>query len=135
MSPTADSDRTVSVAISLFRIVVGLLFACHGVASLFGTFGTESVASGAWPDWYAAVIHLVAGALVFFGLFTRPAALISSGAMAYAYFTVHQPDGLLPIQNGGEPAALFCWALLLLVFIGPGSLSFDRVLRARRKKR
>jgi putative oxidoreductase len=37
-----------------------------------------------WPDWYAAVIQLVAGTLVALGLRTRLAALICSGSMAYA---------------------------------------------------
>jgi putative oxidoreductase len=48
------------------------------------------------------------------GLGTRAAALISSGSMAYAYFSVHRPGALLPLQNGGEKAALFgagVWAL------------------------
>ena len=40
------------------------------------------------------------------GLFTRIAALLGSGAMAFAYFTEHQPHGLFPIQNGGEMAVL-----------------------------
>ncbi|MFE7429094.1 DoxX family protein [Streptomyces sp. NPDC057545] len=116
-------------ALGLFRIVVGLLFACHGAAALFGLFGDSSVAAGTWPKWYAAAIQLVGGGLVALGLGTRIAALISSGSMAYAYFTVHQADGLFPIQNGGEAAAIFCWVFLLLVFSGPGALSLDRLFR------
>ncbi|OKJ42267.1 DoxX family protein [Streptomyces sp. CB01580] len=116
-------------ALGLFRIVVGLLFACHGAAALFGLFGDSSVAAGTWPKWYAAAIQLVGGGLVALGLGTRIAALVSSGSMAYAYFTVHQADGLFPIQNGGEAAAIFCWVFLLLVFSGPGALSLDRLFR------
>ncbi|MFF3733049.1 DoxX family protein [Streptomyces sp. NPDC002476] len=114
-------------ALGLFRIVVGLLFACHGAATLFGLFGDSSVAAGAWPKWYAAAIQLVGGGLVALGLGTRIAALVASGSMAYAYFTVHQADGLFPIENGGEAAAIFCWVFLLLVFSGPGVLSLDRL--------
>jgi putative oxidoreductase len=47
--------------------------------------------------------------------------------MAYAYFTVHAPNGLWPIQNGGEAAALFSWALLLVAFAGPGRFALARV--------
>lgn len=61
------------------------------------------------------------------GLGTRVAALICSGSMAYAYFKVHQPEALFPLQNGGEPSAVFCWAFLLLVFTGPGALALDRL--------
>ncbi|MCT4352899.1 DoxX family protein [Streptomyces sp. Je 1-79] len=122
-------------ALGLFRIVIGLLFACHGAASLFGVLGGAmgggTVPTGTWPGWYAAVIQLVAGVLVLVGLGTRTAALLASGSMAYAYFKVHQPDGLFPLQNSGEGAALFCWAFLLLVFTGPGALAVDRLFGAR----
>ncbi len=63
------------------------------------------------------------GVLVALGVFTRIAAIIGSGTMAYAYFTAHQPKGLLPIQNGGEPAVLFCFAFLLIAFAGAGAFA------------
>jgi putative oxidoreductase len=123
-------------ALGLFRIVIGLLFACHGAASLFGVLGGAmgggTVPVGTWPGWYAAVIQLVAGVLVLVGLGTRTAAFLASGSMAYAYFKVHQPEALFPLQNSGESAALFCWAFLLLVFTGPGALALDRLFGAGR---
>ncbi|MFC8590290.1 DoxX family protein [Streptomyces atroolivaceus] len=112
-------------ALGLFRVVIGFLFACHGAASLFGVLGGGSVPTGTWPGWYAAVIQLVGGTLVALGLGTRIAAFIASGSMAYAYFKVHQPESLFPLQNGGEASALFCWAFLLLVFTGPGAVALD----------
>ncbi|ARZ70329.1 DoxX family protein [Streptomyces sp. HU2014] len=125
-------DAARPYALSAFRIVVGLLFACHGIASLFGVLGGAAgtggtVEAGTWPGWYAAAIQLVGGGLVLLGVGTRTAALISSGSMAYAYFDVHQGMALWPIQNGGEASAMFCWAFLLLVFTGPGALSLDRL--------
>ncbi|MFD0144218.1 MULTISPECIES: DoxX family protein [unclassified Streptomyces] len=125
-------------ALGLFRLVIGLLFACHGAASLFGVLGGAvgggTIPAGTWPGWYAAVIQLVGGALVALGLGTRTAALLASGSMAYAYFKVHQPEGLFPLQNGGESAALFCWAFLLLVFTGPGALALDRLFGSREER-
>lgn len=122
-------------ALGLFRIVIGLLFACHGAASLFGVLGGAmgggTIDAGTWPGWYAAVIQLVGGGLVTLGLGTRAAAFISSGSMAYAYFKVHQPEALWPLQNGGEPSAIFCWAMLLLVFTGSGALGLDRLFASR----
>ncbi|GHG90903.1 DoxX family protein [Streptomyces lanatus] len=118
-------------AIGLFRIVVGLLFACHGANSLFGTFGGETLPSGTWPGWYAAVIELVGGSLVLLGLGTRAAAFIASGAMAYAYFKVHQPQALWPIENQGEGAAMYCWAMFLLIFTGSGAFGLDRLFAKR----
>jgi putative oxidoreductase len=55
-------------------------------------------------------------------------ALLCSGAMAFAYCTVDQPQALLPLQNGGEPAALFCWIFLLIAVLGPGPLALDAML-------
>ncbi|MEU8069566.1 DoxX family protein [Micromonospora sp. NPDC048169] len=123
--------------LSLFRVVVGLLFLCHGAASIFGVLGGnrgsgEAVPFATWPGWWAALIQLVCGVLVLVGLLTRPAALLASGSMAYAYFVVHQPHGLLPIRNGGELAALFCWSFLLVAVLGPGNWALDALLARRR---
>ncbi|MFF4208057.1 DoxX family protein [Streptomyces sp. NPDC001796] len=134
---TARLNQAQPYALGLFRIVVGLLFACHGAASLFGVLGGAAgtnggtVPTGTWPFWYAAVIQLVAGVLTLVGLGTRGAAFIASGSMAYAYFDVHQSNALWPIQNGGELPVLFCWAFLLLVFTGSGALGLDRLFASR----
>ncbi|SEC92612.1 putative oxidoreductase [Streptomyces sp. 2231.1] len=134
---SARLDSAQPYALGLFRIVIGLLFAVHGAASLFGVLGGAAgtdggtIAAGTWPGWYAAVIQLVAGGLVILGLGTRGAALIASGSMAYAYFDVHQRAALWPIQNGGELPALFCWGFLLLVFTGSGAFGLDRLVGRR----
>ncbi|MFD5555335.1 DoxX family protein [Streptomyces sp. NPDC127068] len=132
---TGRLNNAQPYALGLFRIVVGLLFACHGAASLFGVLGGAhgggTVSAGTWPGWYAAVIQLVGGGLVMIGLGTRAAAFISSGSMAYAYFKVHQPEALWPLQNSGEASAMFCWAFLLLVFTGSGAFGLDRLLSSR----
>jgi putative oxidoreductase len=115
-------------AASLYRAVLGLLIACHGAATLFGAFGVRQVSATHWPGGVAALIQLIGGALVLAGLATRPAAVLVSGSMAYAYFDVHQRHALLPIQNGGELAVLFCWGFLLITILGPGPWSFDAVI-------
>ncbi|GAA0800605.1 DoxX family protein [Spirilliplanes yamanashiensis] len=132
-----STNRYAGPVWSLFRIVVGLLFTCHGLATVLGLFGGsrgtgQAVEAGTWPGWYAGVIQLVCGMLVLIGLFTAPAAVLASGSMAYAYFVVHQPDGLLPLQNGGVTPALYAWAFLTIAVVGAGPWSLDAVLRARR---
>ncbi|MFF3864402.1 DoxX family protein [Micromonospora sp. NPDC001898] len=129
-------DRLGGPALSLFRMVVGLLFLSHGLSSLFGVFGGargtgQAVPFGEWPGWWGALIQAACGALVLAGLFTRPAALLASGSMAYAYFAVHQPEGLLPLRNGGELAALFCWSFVLVAVLGPGTWALDTLIRRR----
>ncbi|MCW6005781.1 DoxX family protein [Micromonospora sp. CPCC 205371] len=134
MNPARLNDLVTT----LFRIVLGLLFAIHGASSLFGVFGGnrgtgEAIAVGTWPGWWAALIQFVGGALVMAGLGTRIAAIICSGSMAYAYFVVHQPDALLPLNNGGELSALFCWSFLMIAVLGPGKWSVDSILAQRRE--
>jgi putative oxidoreductase len=51
--------------------------------------------------------------------------------MAYAYFVVHQPLGLLPIQNNGELAAVYTWVFLLIAILGPGAFALDTMRRRR----
>ncbi|MBC3186530.1 DoxX family protein [Corynebacterium sp. zg-331] len=126
-------DRAAPGAIALSRIAIGLIFFFYGSSRFFdwpvaGEY--EAPELFAFPTWWAAAIQIFGGALVVLGLFTRTAAFFSSGSMAVAYFWMHQPDGLTPLNNGGVPSALLCWALFILVFVGPGALSVD----ALRKK-
>lgn len=125
-------DKNRDCVLGLFRAVVGLLFACHGAAALFGVFGGPHGVSPhlwEWPGWWAALIQLVGGILVLVGYGTRASAVICSGSMAYAYFSTHQATALLPIENGGEAAVMFCWAFLLIAAMGPGRWALDQVVR------
>ncbi|NRQ34787.1 DoxX family protein [Nonomuraea sp. NN258] len=132
-------EQLRDVVVSLFRIVVGLLFACHGAATLFGVLGgppSGTIPSvGAWPHWWAGVIELGGGSLVMIGLFTRAAALLCSGTMAYAYFTVHLPKSLFPLTNGGELAAMFSWSFLMLAIFGSGAWSLDKLVSRYHRQR
>jgi len=104
---------------ALTRIMVGLLFAQHGFQKIFGWFGGIPVEKTPLI-WAAGFIELVGGGLVALGLFTSPAAFVCSGTMAVAYFLAHQPQGLLPIQNKGELAALYCWVFIFIASRGDG---------------
>jgi putative oxidoreductase len=116
--------------ISLFRVVMGFLFTLSGTAALFGWPVNHGIAPiGSFPFWWSGVIQLVTGLLIMFGLFTRIAAFVASGEMAVAYFWQHQPHGLLPAQNGGEAAAMYCFVFFLLVFVGGGAYSLDTLRR------
>src|ERR1700722_20808747 len=87
-----------SAALSLYRIVLGLLFACHGASSLFGILGGNlghggTISPWSFPDGVAALIEFVTGVLVLAGLVAVPAAVLASGTMAYAYLTAHAAKG------------------------------------------
>ncbi len=117
--------------LGIFRILAGVMFACHGAQKILGFFG------GIPPEHMnaltrtAGIIELVGGALIAMGLFTRPAAFLCSGLMAFAYFMGHAPQGFWPKLNQGEPAIMYCWLFLYIAAAGPGAWSLDGV-RARK---
>ena len=68
------------------------------------------------------------GALIVFGLFTRPVAFLLSGEMAIGYFHSHAPHGFWPITNGGELAVFYSFFFLWLSSAGAGRWSLDRLI-------
>jgi len=120
-----DVERHVYAA---FRILVGALFPFHGLQKLFGLHGGDVVP--VWSMyWFAGVIELAGGILVGVGLLTRVVALVAAAQMAAAYVIAHLPRSIWPIENGGEPAALFFLAFAYIAARGPGHLSVDAGLR------
>ena len=128
MSPLA---RFESFAYAAFRVVAGFLFLFHGLQKVFGMYGGTQMPLASQMG-LAGIIELVGGTLIALGAFTWPVAIICSGEMAVAYFQAHQPRGLWPIQNGGELAALYCFAFLFIATRGGGPYSLDAMLRRRR---
>ena len=119
--------------LSVLRIMSGLLFLQHGTTKYLSLPATKM--SGASPltlSGAAGMIELVAGVLIVIGLFTRPAAFVASGTMAFAYFLAHLPRGFFPLLNGGELAALYCFVFLFLAAAGGGAWSVDQVLAKKK---
>lgn len=115
------------------RLVVGLLFACHGGQKILGY---PPVAKAMQLDTLGTIggyIELIGGFLIAFGLFTRFAAFICSGMMAVAYFKVHAAGGFYPIINRGESAVLYCFVFLYMFFYGGGRFSLDSLIWSRTK--
>src|SRR5258708_5110518 len=83
--------------LSILRIVVGLLFLEHGLSKYFG-FPTPAPATFQVMSLIglAGAIEIVTGVLITIGLFTRAAAFIASGEMAFAYFISHAPLNFFP---------------------------------------
>jgi putative oxidoreductase len=79
----------------------------------------------AFITYVAGPIELVGGTLIMIGLFTRWAAFIASGQMAFAYWMAHGTKALLPILNNGELAALYCFVFLFISARGGGIWSID----------
>ncbi|MCL6740270.1 DoxX family protein [Sphingomonas sp. RB56-2] len=112
-------------ALSLLRIVAALLFLMHGTGKLFGFPAIGMNPPVLSMFWIAGVIEIFGSLLLIAGLFSRPAAFLLSGEMAYAYWTVHAPDSTFPLLNHGESAILFCFIFLAVAAAGPGPWSLD----------
>ena len=113
---------------AIMRMVIGLLFACHGASKLFGAFGGESQLSNPLMAT-AGVIEFFGGGLVCLGLQAGYAAFLASGTMAVAYFMAHASGGFWPIVNKGEMAVLYCFIFLYIASKGSGRLSVDALMR------
>jgi putative oxidoreductase len=111
---------------ALLRIVTGLLFLWHGTQKLFGFPLPAREGTPDWITYGAGSIELIGGVLVMIGLATRPAAFISSGTMAVAYWLAHGMRDVFPLVNAGELAALYCFVFLYIACRGPGIWSLDR---------
>ncbi len=121
--------KTKSEAIySMTRIVVGLLFSLHGVEKTFGVLSRDEPVALFSLLGAAGVIELVAGVLICVGLWTSWAAFIASGQMAFAYFIAHQPRGVLPLENDGERAVIYCFIFLYFAAKGSGLFSLDHTM-------
>jgi putative oxidoreductase len=118
--------------LSILRIMTGLLFLQHGLNKFFNfppaatqrPYELFTLAPG-----LAGILEVGGGALLVFGLFTRPAAFILCGEMAVAYFMAHAPRAFYPYSNGGTLAVLYCFVFLYLFVAGGGEWSLDRLLR------
>ena len=119
--------RYAPILLSVLRIVAGLSFMEHGTGKILGfphLPGIDQMPGGML--WFTGLMELIGGALVTVGLFTRLAAFVLSGFMAFGYFIAHFPHSFFPALNAGEPAVLYCFVFLYLAAAGPGPWSVDR---------
>jgi putative oxidoreductase len=121
--------------LSILRMVAALLFILHGTQKLFS-----------WPTpaqpgppidlitqrGIAGILEAFGGIAILLGIFTRPVAFLLAGEMAVAYFQVHFPRSMYPINNGGDNAVLFCFIFLYLMVAGAGTWSIDHMIASNR---
>jgi putative oxidoreductase len=130
------SSLWASRMLSVLRIVAALNYMTHGTMKLLHY---PPAPPGSPPMNFAllslpgiaGLLETVGGALLMFGLFTRPVAFLLSGEMAVAYFMVHFPNAFWPATNFGEPAVLYCFIWLYFAFAGAGPWSLDAVIARR----
>jgi putative oxidoreductase len=118
-------------ALSVLRIVTGLMIIQHGMGKIIGFPVVPAYAKVQAFSLYGAAgfIELIGGALLILGLLTRPAAFILSGEMAFAYFIGHAPRGFFPLINNGTLAIIYCFTCLYLATAGAGPWSVDATMK------
>lgn len=126
------APRTEAVYAAM-RIVVGLLFAFHGMQKIFGVL-TEFQPPVGSQLWIGGLIELVGGLMIAVGFLTVWAAFISSGTMAVAYIQFHWKgafdSNFFPTLNKGELALVYAFVFLFIACKGAGSASIDGRRRA-----
>jgi putative oxidoreductase len=124
-------NRYADFVYCILRVVIGLLFACHGATKILGfpasQYGPATNTLGLVSGW----IELICGLSVALGFFARAGAFFASGEMAVAYFMFSAARGFFPIANGGEMAVVYCFLFLFVVFYGPGRWSIDFALKQK----
>ena len=118
-------------ALSVLRIITGLLIIQHGMGKIIG-FPVVAAYANVQPlslIGAAGFIELIGGGLLVLGLWTQPVAFILAGEMAFAYFIGHFPKGFHPLINGCTLAALYCFTCLYLSTAGAGPWSVDASMK------
>ena len=109
---------------AVMRIVMGFLFLWHGSQKLLG-FPGGAMDAPAFITYVAGPIELIGGLLIMVGFQTRPVAFLCSGLMAAAYWMGHGTKAVLPIQNHGELAMIYCFVFFFIAARGSGIWSVD----------
>ena len=141
MNPVSRIFSTpASLAPTILRLALAVIFVYHGGQKAFGWFGgdgwtatmaTLTAGDGLnFPYWLATlgVLAEIAGAAgIFFGIFTRIAALAIMLTMLVGIYTVHFAKGFGGPSGYEYPFALAAMAFAL-VCIGGGRFSIDRAI-------
>jgi putative oxidoreductase len=124
----------------ILRLAVGAVFAMHGwqkltvmgVGGVAGFFGSLGIPFPEVAALVVTLVELVGGLALILGLGTRLAGALLAIDMLVALLLVHLPNGFA-VENGGyEFVLVLLAASLFFALSGPGRLSLDARLLARR---
>jgi len=118
------AKKTEHTMYVIFRVIVGLLFAMHGMQKL-GLFGGEAK-TGLFL--VVGIGELLVGLAILLGFLVRHAALGGIVIMVGAQIMSHFPKGIWPLFNGGEASMLFLVSFLVIFAMGPGTFSLEKAL-------
>ncbi len=133
---------SISSALFLLRIALGIIFIAHGGQKVFGWFGGYGLEGTAgfmatlgvpkFLAYLASFTEFFGGLAVLSGLLTRPAALGLAITMIVAIFKVHLGAGFFAPNGFEYPLSLL--AIAVTIFIaGPGKYSIDNKIFSKSK--
>ena len=130
-----ESNR--HLVLDAIRVYLGAGLFFRGLALLLGDTALQQLAGGAAPSVtttgvavYVTAAHLVGGAMLAVGLYTRLAALVQLPVLVGAVALVHWQDGLLSADQSLEFSVLVLFLLGLVALFGGGRWSLDARRRA-----
>lgn len=120
------------LVLDMIRVYLGAGLFFRGLALLVTDVGLRQLAGGADLGFpitaltvYVTAAHIVGGALLAVGLYTRAAALVQLPVLVGAVVLVHWRDGLLSANQSLEFSALVLFLLILVCAFGGGRWSLD----------
>lgn len=129
-----ESQRELVLEVIRLYLGAGLLF--RGIALLGLDTGLEQLAGGTVPDvplsgltLIVMAAHILGGALILIGFYTRLGALIQIPVLFGAVFLVHLEQGLATADQSLEFSALVLYLIILVFLFGGGRWSLDARLR------
>lgn len=128
-------ERGIDVALTVLRVVVGVIFIVHGAMKLTDIAGTASgFESMGIPIPTVAVYLAILGEFfggigLALGLLTPLAALGPLCVMIFAIAYVHVGHGLLASNNGWEYPLILLLVSLVFVVKGGGPYSLDALIK------
>lgn len=136
----SEHSLPADAALLLIRIVAGLAFMIHGWSKIrdpFGWMGPEGFAHPVFQA-LAAISEFGGGLAWMLGFVTPLASLGIACTMAVAFYMHAFLRGDPFVAKGGgmayEPAAVYFCVALVLMTVGPGRFSLDRLIFGVRRR-
>ena len=126
-----------SVGLLPLRLITGLAFILHGWPKMQSPFSWMGDSLPGILQAMGALAEFIGGICLLLGFLARPACILIGITMVVALVHVHWPAGHLFVAAGpGQPsyelAAVYLAVSFLLFILGPGRISVDAFLFARK---